>query len=446
MTVRAQLTRLAAAVALAGGVLPAGAIDLSEAWRAALANDATIRAARAAADARRERLPQARSQLLPSVQASINRNRNDLESTQPFLEREVTNRERYTSSNDTLQIRQPLFRMALWADYKQAQAIVEEANAVLEREHQNLVVKVGGAYLEALLAQDQLALIDAQKTAYRTQLAAARQRLEAGAGTRTDIDEAQARLDIALAQELEIRQALDLARRELQVLVEQPLGELARLDPAAMKLAQPDPDRVEDWTARAEQQSPEIHALAAQREAARRELDNARAGHFPTVDAVAQLSRSDSDNPARVGSTFENKSIGVQVNVPIYSGGLVNSQIRQARAELERIEQALEATRRDLGVRVHREFRGVTEGVLKVRALEQAVRSAETLVDSSRRSFQAGARTLVDVLNAEQQYATARRDLAQARYVYLNSRVRLQALAGGEKAAVLDEINGWLKP
>ncbi|MGE4239908.1 TolC family outer membrane protein [Ramlibacter sp.] len=446
MSLPHPLRTLLPAAALACAFVPAHAIDLSEAWRAALANDANIRAARAAADARRERLPQSRAQLLPNISASVSRNLNWLHSRQPALGRVLEDSERYTSASDTVQLRQPIFRMALWADYRQAHAIVDEANANLEREHQNLVAKVGGAYLEALLAADQLQLVDAQKAAYRTQLAAAQQRLAGGAGTRTDIDEAQARLDLALAQELELRQALDLARRELQVLVEQPLGELARLDTAAMKLVAPQPDRLDEWTARAEANSPEIRALTAQREAARFEIDKARAGHYPTVDGIVQISRSDSDNPTRIDSQFDNKSVGLQVNIPIYSGGYVQSQIRQANADWLRIGEALEATRRDLGVRIHREFRGVTEGVAKVRALEQAVRSAEQLVKSSRMSFRAGARTLVDVLNAEQQFATAQRDLAQARYVYLVSRVRLNALAGGERSAVLDEINAWLKP
>jgi outer membrane protein TolC len=251
-------------------------------------------------------------------------------------------------------------------------------------------------------------------------------------------------VDFTVAQELELRQAVDLTRRQLQVLVDQPVGRLSTLDPAKLKLARPTPDSVEEWTLRAEESSPEIAALKAQREAAQWEIEKAKAGHHPTLDAVAQWSRANSDNINRINSQYETKSVGVQLNVPIFSGGYVSSVVRQAVADLERVDQALEAARRDLGVRVHREYRGVTEGVLKVQALEQAVRSAEQVVISSRRSFEAGMRTLVDILNAEQQLATARRDLSQARYVYLISRVRLHALAGGDHTAVLDEINGWL--
>jgi outer membrane protein, protease secretion system len=442
-----KFARVLVPLALAASFAPAGAIDLSQAYRAALDNDSTIRAARAAANARRERLPQSRAQLLPQVAISSSRFRNILDQRQPnLLGQQVENHQVYTSANDTLQMRQPIFRAALWADYRQAQAIVDDANATLDKEEQNLVVRVGGAYFEALLAEDQLQLVQSQKTAYLTQLDAARKRMAAGAGTRTDIDEAQARLDMTIAQELELKQAVDLSRRQLEALVEMPLGKLATLDAAALRLARPEPESVEPWTETAVANSPEIRALRAQAEAARYEVLKARAGHLPTLDAVAQVSRSESDTITNINQRNNVKAIGVQLNVPIFSGGYVNSQVRQALAEQERIDNALEGTRRDLAVRVHREFRGVTEGVLKVQALEQAVRSAQQAVTSSRRSFEAGARTLVDILNAEQQYATAVRDLSQARYVYLISRVRLQALAGGAKSAVLDEINAWLKP
>lgn len=446
MSVR-PIPKTLVALALGAAFTQAGAIDLSQAYRAALDNDSQIRALRAATAARVERLPQARAQLLPQVAINSSRFRNILDQTQPnFLGQQVSNHVVYSSASDVLQVRQPIFRAALWADYKQAQAVVEDATANLEKEEQNLVVRVGGAYFEVLLAEDQLQLVQSQKQAYVVQLDAARKRMAAGSGTRTDIDDAQARLDMTIAQELELKQAVDLARRQLEVLVEMPLGQLATLDAAAMRLAPPLPDSVDAWTETAVGNSPEIRSLRAQVEVARLEVQKARAGHLPTLDAVAQVARNESDTITNINQRNNIKAIGVQLTVPLYSGGYVNSQVRQALAEQERAENALEATRRDLAVRVHREFRGVTEGVLKVQALEQAVRSAEQAVTSSRRSFEAGARTLLDILNAQQQYATAVRDLSQARYVYLISRVRLQALAGGSKAGVLDEINGWLKP
>ncbi|RUR69353.1 channel protein TolC [Variovorax guangxiensis] len=431
----------------AAGLLwgPAWSLDLSQAYAAALEQDSTIRSVRAATDARRERLPQARAQLLPNLSASVSRHRNWLERTSPDASGQlVTSDLRYTSSSEVLSLRQPIFRMYQMADYRQAQAQVDDAEAVLERELQNVGVRVSGAYFEALLAEEHLALVLSQKTAYTTQLDAAQKRVGAGFGTRTDIDEARAALDLNVAQELEARQNLDFTRRQLQSLVNRPIDGLAPLDPLRMRLVRPTPDRVEDWIEQAGLNSPELRSLGAQLEAARHELEKARAGHYPTLDAIAQWSRNDSDTITSIKTRYSNRSIGLQLNIPLYSGGHVSSTVRQAHAGRQRAEEDLEALRRDLGVRLHREFRGVTEGILRVKALEQAVRSAEQVVISNRRSFEAGSRTLPDVLNAEQQKVSAQRDLAQARFVYLMSRIRLQALSGGDKAEVIDEINGWL--
>jgi outer membrane protein/protease secretion system outer membrane protein len=136
--------------------------------------------------------------------------------------------------------------------------------------------------------------------------------------------------------------------------------------------------------------------------------------------------------------------VGVQLNIPLFSGGYVNSTIRQALAEQMRAEETLEALRRDLGVRVHKEFRGMTEGVLRVRALEQAVRSAEQMLKSTQMSLKAGTRTQLDVLNAQQQYTLALRDLAQARFVYLMSKVKLAALVGDDAQASVEQVNAAL--
>lgn len=441
------LRRPALALAAILACAPAWSLDLSQAYQAAMNQDASLRAARAATAARSERIPQTRAQLLPNLSASASRNRNALESTEPnFLGKPVTTTRNYNSSSAALTLRQPLFRKYQMADYRQAQAQVEDANAILEREVQNIAVRVSGAYFEALLTAEQLALVMAEKNAYSTQLDAAKKRFAAGAGTRTDIDEAQAVLDLNVAQELEVQQNVDFTRRQLQTLVNQPVDSLATLDASKLVLGPPVPNRLEDWIERAEAGSPEIRSLKAQVEAARYEVEKAEAGHYPTLDAVAQLSRNESDTVTSVNSRYTNKSIGLQLSVPLFAGGYVNSTIRQALADKERAEQSLEALRRDLGVRVHKEFRGVTEGVLQVQALEQAVRSTAQVVLSNRRSFEAGSRTLNDTLNAEQQTAKAQRDLAQARYIYLISRVRLQALTGGPRTEVIDEINAWLTP
>ena len=441
--------RLALGGVLSGlaAALPAWSLDLGQAYQAAAENDASIRASRSAAVATRERLPQARAQQRPNVALSMARNHNDLTSqTQNLLGQPVTNQNNYYSGSQTLSVRQPLYRPYVGALVRQAQAQVEDADATLERDEQALVTRVAEAYFDALLAGDQLTLVGAQKATYATQLDAARMGFAAGSGTRTDVDEAQARLDLTLAQELEAQQNVEFTRRRLEVLTGQPVNQLAALDVARFVPGAPVPDSLEAWIERAEQASPELASLRAQVESARLEIDKAQAGHKPTLDLVAQWSRTNSDSVTSVNSRYDNKTLGLQLQVPLYAGGQVSSSIRQAVALHERAREMLEAARRDLGVRVHREFRGMTEGVLRVGALEQAVRSADQAVLSNRQSFRAGMRTTLDVLNAEQQKTLALRDLAQARYLYLLSRLRLQSLAGEDRMRIVAEINAWLMP
>jgi outer membrane protein/protease secretion system outer membrane protein len=420
----------------------AAVIDFKQVYQAALEQDASIRASRAAADSGRERLPQARAGLMPQVSANAGRNFNDLNSTSPnILGALTTTNDKYFSDSRAVQLRQPLMNMQRWLQFEQAKSMVAESEATLDRDLQNLLVRVAGAYFEYLMSDEQLDLVLAQKKMYTSLVDAAKKGLAAGSGTRTDIDDAQARLDMASAQELEAKQNQDQTRRQLEVLINQPVASVAKLNVASLKLLGPNPANLDEWTLKAEQNSPEMKAMQARLDAARREVSKSQAGHLPTLDVVAQWSNSGSENITRINSRYENKSLGLQLNVPLFSGGYVNSTIRQAVAEQTRAEESLEALRRDLGVRVHKEYRGVSEGVMRVRALEQAVRSAEQMLMSTQMSLKAGSRTQLDVLNAQQQYTLTLRDLAQARYVYLMSKVKLASLVGDDAVASVEEIN-----
>ena len=425
--------------------MPASAIDLRQAYDAAFANDATIRASRAAATATRERLPQARAQQLPQISLNAGRNYNDLVSTTNYPSGTQRAENDYYSGNQSLNLRLPLYRPYLYAQTQQAKAQVDDANALLERDEQTLIMRVSEAYFEALLARDQVELLRVQKASNAVQLDAARKNFAAGAGTRTDIDEAQARLDLTLAQDLETQQNVEFTQRRLEVLTGQSITSLAPLDVQRFTPESPQPARMEDWIARAEDASPELHSLRAQTEAARQEVEKAKTGHLPTLDAVASWSRSHSDSVSNITSRYKHKTVGLQLSIPLYSGGAVNSQVRQALASEERAREVLESARRDLGVQIHQEFRAMTEGLLRIRALEQAVRSAQQALLSNQKSLAAGSRTTLDVLNAEQQKTTALRDLAQARYRYLLAGLRLQTLAGNDREHSIQQTNAWLE-
>lgn len=428
-------------VALLGSTgLQAQALDLSQAYGAALDQSASLRAARAAAASGREVLPQAKAQLLPNVTASVTYSQVDQDTSTGG----VAATDRYLNSGQSLVIRQPLYRPLQMTRYEQARVQLRQVESTFDREVQDLAIKVAETYFEVLLSEDRVAVVQVQKKTYAAQLDAATRSMAAGSGIRTDIDEAQARLDMSLAQELEARQHLQLAMQQMRTLVTQPFDRLQPLDVSRLTLGAPQPESLAEWIRIAEDRSPELLQLSAQHEAAALEIDKARSGHRPTLDAYAQWSRNQGDNALRPQTRTTARTVGLQLAIPIYAGGGVDSSVRQAIADHLRLEESLEAARRELGLRVHREFRGVTEGLLRIKALEQAVRSAEQLVRSQRRAYVAGSRTTIDILNAEQQHASAVLDLAQARYVHLLSHIRLQAAAGVLDAQRLTQINAFL--
>ena len=443
------VTALSTLVLTAFHANSAWALDFKTAYEAALQHDATILAERAAAQAAQERLPQALSQRRPSLSLSAGQNRNHLESqTANMLGQRSVSERYYDSNNAALQLRQPLYRPAILAQIKQARAQVQDADAVLDVNENDLLERVAQAYFDALLGQVQLDLASAQKTAFAAQLQSAQKGFAAGVGMRTDVDEAQARMDLAHAQVLQAQQALDLARRRLALLLGVPVAQLvqlADLDTQRFAPSAPVPTSAEQWIALAEESSPQLQALRARLRAAQAEVDKAQAGHKPTLDVVATVSRSDSDSVTSINTVYKQKYVGVQLNVPLYSGRYVCSTVRQALVEVQRVQQTLEVALRDLSNQVYEQFSAMTEGVLRIAALEQAVRPAQQALLSSQKSLQAGARTTVDVLNAEQQLTVAQRDLAQARYGYVLAHLKLQMLAGQERMANVDAVNRWLK-
>jgi TolC family type I secretion outer membrane protein len=425
---------------------PALALDLSQAFSAAQERDLTILAARASARGARERIPQAFSQLLPSVSASVGRNQNQLTSTTPdVLGQAQTSEQQYASSNRSVSVRQPLYRPYQMEQYRQAQAQVRESDALLEDEEKNLAVRVAASYFDALLAAEQLALIEAQKRIHETYLDVAKKKLAVGEGTRTDSDEAQTRLDMTHALEIEARENVDYTLQQLQALIGQPVGKLAPLRATRLELAEPQPNRVDSWIERGEANNRRFQSLRDRLDAAQMEVKKASFGHYPTLDAVAQWSRSDSENVANVNSRYTNTSLGLQLNVPLYAGGGVNSSVRQALAGVEFAEQSLAMGRRDLALSVRKEYRGINESIAKIKALEQALRSSDQLILANQKSMQAGTRTMVDVLNAEQLRAGVVRDLAQFRYNYLMSRIKLLALVNAADGAAIDTVNQVFK-
>jgi outer membrane protein TolC len=292
--------------------------------------------------------------------------------------------------------------------------------------------------------EEQRAQVVSQGKAIAAQLAAAELALKAGQGTRTDVDDAQARLDLNEADLLAADQQIAQAKHELEVLIGGQVESLAAVDKHRLQLVMPDPDTLESWVVRAEANSPELTALEAEMKAARFEISRAYAGHKPTADLILQRSINESDNVINPGARFINNQIGVQVAVPLFAGGYVHAQVKQAMAKHREVEERHDASRRKLAAAVRKEFQAVVEGIRRVRALELAERSATQSVISNRKGFEAGTRTRVDILDAVQKRSQTRLDLAEQRLVYAISHLRLKALSGELGVEAVTQVNGWL--
>lgn len=428
------------------GTSSAAAMDLLAAYRKARENDAAYLAARATAEAGRELVPQARAGLLPQITANASRSRNETDQRSESVFGDIQRRYDYYAESMALTLRQPLFRPAQWAGLRQAEARVAGVEATLAKERGNLGWRLVQAYVEGLAARERAASLESQREALLAQLAAAKHAFAVGFGTRTDIDEAQARLDLVEAQCVEAAQRQLIAERALAALLGESIGTaaLAGLPPQVLPAELVPAGEIEEWIRRAEQDNPELKALAAAVEAAQRELEKNRAGHLPTLDLVASRAKSDSDSNNTIGSRYWTSSFGVQLSIPLYTGGYVASTVRQAAAALEAARLQLEAARRQLDVEVGRAHAMVTQGRARIRAMEQAVRSAEAALFSAQKGLVAGTRNQVDVLDAQQRLENIRYDLYQARLDHLLGWLRLRYLAGLLDEEEIATVNRWL--
>jgi outer membrane protein/protease secretion system outer membrane protein len=432
---------ICAAAAWGATAARAEPLDLVGAWRLATEHDATWQAAQAAARAVAEGVAVARADLLPSASASASRNRNALSYEEASMPDQ-----HYGSGSQSVTLRQPLYRPASVVGLDKARAESRDADARREQERQSLASRVAEAYFDVLAVHGQLLALESQRANARVQIDAARKARVAGTGTRTDEEEAIARHDQLGAQAFEARQTLQWTLQTLGNLVQRPVDALMDL-PRDVRLADGGALHVETlghWLDLAARNSPELQALRARLDAAALQVSRIRAQHRPTLDVVAQWQNVDRDSVVSPTSRYSFGLVGLQLAVPLYAGGGVEASARQAEAERERIGHALEATRRDLQSRVTREWRNVTEGIARIAAFEQALRSAEQLAESSQQSFRAGVRTMLDVLLAQDRLATARTDLARARYLLLVSHLKLAALAGTADEALVLDLNRFL--
>jgi len=408
----------------------AQAADLLETFRAAQANDPVFAAARATLQAGQEKLPQGRSLLMPNISLNANSTFNDNTTQYSGATILPGGNNRYNSHGYGVNLTQPLFRQQNWLAYTEAELQVAQAEAQFRVAEQDLILRVAQAYFDVLIAQDSVQLAEAQKTAISEQLEQAKRNFEVGSATITDTHEAQARYDLTVAQEIAAQNNLEIKKRALQQLINTMPKDLRHLG-KGFKLEYPQPTDMEKWVDNAQSNSLQLAIAQAGTEIAEKEVARNRGGHYPTVDLVANYSNSQSNGGSfGVGSDNTSKSVGVQLNMPLFQGGAVNSKWREAEANLERVRQDLENTRRSVALQTRQAYLGVVNGIAQVKALQQALTSSESVLEASKLGQEVGVRTNLDVLNAQQQLYATRRDLYQAEYNYLISQLRLKAAVG----------------
>ena len=420
------------------------AADLIDVFRLAQSADATYASARATWAATQERIPQARAGLLPNA---------SLSGTGLYTDRTIRFRNAgiprqdvdFTQTAITLSVTQPLYRKQNTIGYEQAFTQVEQADAQLASSAQDLILRVAQAYFDVLLAQDSVAFAEAQKVAIAQQLEQAKRNFEVGVATITDTHEAQARYDLTTAQEIAARNDLELRKRALEQVIGRAAPPIAPLGPQfALKL--PEPARMEPWVELALKSNLQVRIFQSSLTFANQEIARNRAAHLPTLDAFATASDNGSGSTVvgSFGSDVRSATVGVTLSLPLYAGGSLTSRVREAIANEDRARQDLEGARRSAEFSARQAFLGITSGAAQVRALESAVVSTESQLSSTRLGQEVGVRTQVDVLNAQQLLFSARRDLAQSKYNYILSLLRLEAAIGELTEDDLVAVNQWL--
>ena len=437
---------IAAGAGLAGLAVwaPASGADLLQFLREARANDAQYASARAALDAGREKLPQGRALLFPTITGSANTVWNDGEvrlrsaAPGPFPRQ-------FNSNGWSLNLTQPVLRLQNWEQFKQSEFQVAQAEAQFAQASQDLILRVSQAYFDVLASQDSLAFILAQKAAISEQLAQAKRNFEVGTATITDTNEAQARFDLSTSQEIAARNDLEIRKQALQLSIGKYPEALTPMR-GKVQISAPQPAAMEQWVDSAQSNNFAVRVQEAALEIANREIRRSRAGHLPTLDLVTSYSETGAQSNLNtgVGSDFRGATIGLQLNLPIYAGGGVDSRVREAIANKEKARFDLENSRRQAALSARQAYLGVTNGIAQVRALEQAVLSSETALASNKLGYEVGVRINIDVLNSQQQLFSTKRDLSKARYDTIVNGLRLKSASGSLGESDIEAINALL--
>lgn len=423
------------------------AVDLIDIYNQATASDPVYQAANSTMMSNHEQLPQSIAPLLPNISATANTASNSF----------TANSNDFTNRGYTVSLNQSLLNFNGWMQVSQAKAAVKQADATFGAAAQDLMIRVAQDYFAVLQAEDNLHYTEIQKTASIRQLDQTKARFHVGLDTITSVYNAQAQYDAIVAQEIADQNSVRNSLEALRQLTGDFYPEIENLK-IRPPLITPEPANVDRWVATAENENLTLLAARFGTEAARANVKVNFANHFPTLTAVASYGKngggsgSNSNNsnnsnnniPGQSGSSSANKSLGLQLNIPIYQGGLISSQTRQAEDNYATQSANMENTYRQTIVTTRQKYNDVVAGISKINADNEAILSAESSYKSTQESFKVGTRTIVDVLTAQQALYQAQRQFAQDQYTYLLNTLLLKQAAGSLNAGDLSKINAWL--
>ncbi len=406
------------------GATPAQALDLSEAYQLALDHSPIIKQAEAKRSAIKESKDQSIARFLPTLALTGATSRDWLHNKKAgadFRGPEVN--QAYWSHTFNVNLRQPLFHWDYWVQLKQSENQVAQIEAAYQAELQNVMIKTCESYFNALVAQDNLDFFTAEKEAISRQLAQVKERYEVGLIAITDVHEAQAGYDQAVANEIEAANLLESQKDALRVLIGENEASLSALG-EQLPLVSPEPKELSAWSDSAEANNLDIIAALNQTEALRKNIELQKNGHLPSLDLVASYGASDVNSS--FGLRGDTQSVGLQFNMNLFEGGAVNSRTRQAGFEYQAAKENLNQKKLELKRQVKEAFRGVATNMSRVEALKSSVNSAQSAVETTQAGFDMGIRSMSDVLNEQRNLYRAKRDYSRSRYDYLINSLKLK--------------------
>ncbi|PPK68272.1 outer membrane protein [Methylobacter tundripaludum] len=422
-------------------ISPLHAQNLSETYELALQNAPVLKQAQAKQSAVSESKDQSIARFLPNISAAGASQRQWLHNLKTNTYQGAAVNQEFWNNTFNLNMTQPLFHWEHWIQLSQSDNQIAQAEATYLAELQNLMVKTTEAYFNVLYAQDNLQFASAEKQAIARQLEQAQQRFNVGIIAITDVNEAQAGFDQANANEIEAANNLDNQKEALREIIGENDASLNALG-EQLPLVKPDPPDISAWSDLAELNNFSIISAFNQAEVSRKAIDLQRSGHLPRLDLIGSYGAS--DNTSSFGARGDTQSIGVQLNVPLFEGGAVNSRTRQAGYEYQAAKEDLVAKKRAVKRQVKDAYRGIMTAISRVAALKAAVISATSALEATEAGFGVGTRTMIEVLNEQRNLYRAKRDFARTRYDYLINSIKLKQAASSLSQDDIEQVNRLL--